>query len=99
RSAYFADIDVGPEYVVTFHYRYQNCKSAIFTLAIGDYEKKLALEGTDPKWTQGSIVVSFAKKPAWVDVTAGRRGSADQYAGPQYDDNVLGLDDCEIKPG
>jgi hypothetical protein len=98
RSAYFGDIDVGPEYVLTFWYRYESCKSAVFTLSIGDYEKKLRLEGSDSSWQKGSIVVSFAKKPAWVDVTAGRLGSADQYAGPEYDDNVLWLDDIEIAP-
>jgi hypothetical protein len=98
RSAYFADIDVGPEYVLTFQYRYEGCKKAIFTLSIGDYEKRLDLEGSDPKWTKGSIVVSFARKPAWVDITAGRIGSAAEYAGPQWDGSVLWLDDIEIAP-
>lgn len=96
RSPYLTDVAIGPEYEITFYYRYEKCASAVFTVQAGDHEKRLQLDGSDAAWRRESMVVSFAKKPAWVDITAGRVGAASSYEGPQFDNNVLWIDDIEI---
>lgn len=97
RSAYFLDVEIGPDYVIDFYYRYENCKSAIFTLHVGAYEKRLSLDGSSAEWKKGSMIVSFAKKPVWLDITAGRMGAAEAYAAAEFDNNVFWLDDVTIR--
>jgi hypothetical protein len=98
RSAYLEDIELNRDYVFSFRYKYATCKKAIFVLAIGNYEKRLTLEGTNDAWTEGSLVVSLDHKPAWVDIYPLRLGAAVDYAGAEYDNNRLWLDDLRLVP-
>ena len=98
RSAYLEDVELNKDYVFSFRYKYANCKKAMFVLSIGNYEKILSLEGTNDVWTEASIVVGVAQKPAWVDIHPQRFGGAVEYAGPEYDNNILWIDDLRIVP-
>lgn len=97
RSGYFSGLQMGKEYEIGFHYRFENCNKAAVRLTIGNYDKRLVFDGSEGAWKDTSLVVKFATEPAWIDINPERSGAASDYQGPAFDNNLMWIDNFTIK--
>lgn len=96
RSPYFEHVELGKEYELGFHYRYESCSAATLNLQIGNYEKHIQFDGTDGNWGYSSITIKFASEPAWIDIYPTRTGAATDFEGAEFDNNLMWVDDFTL---
>jgi hypothetical protein len=97
RSAPLTGLKPGTQYEIGFHYRFENCKKAGLKIKVGTYENDLTFDGNQGEWKEASLFVTVANEPVTVDVNPQRVGTAADFSGSPYDNNLMWIDDFTLR--
>ena len=97
QSANLTGITADKEYEITFHYRFENGNKAGLRLTTGKYTKSLKFDGSDGRWKQTTLAVTFGSDPVSIAIYPEREGLEGDFQGESFDKNLMWVDDFTIK--